>query len=337
MDAINPAAIPASHTLAVPGLVWAFRFREGGEAEALSDDAVPAALESDEGWLWLHFSQTDARARDWISRYERLPEAARALFCDKDERQRIEVEGDTIYGVFSDFQLELGGGGEDFGRLRFACTENIFISARRHALRSVEETRQAVNRGVPVPAAADLIEHIVENFCEGAANVITRMNDQLDHVEDHVVAERVEEERRHLVPIRRAAVALHRQLFSLSSIFRNWGVKIPAGDLKRQTEQLVSRLEGLHHDLSATQERARLLQEEISAKLAEETNRSLKALSTMTALLLPGSLIAGLFGMNAGPVPWATAEGGFWYAAMLCVLATFVFVWLLRRAGFRFN
>ena len=65
--------------------------------------------------------------------------------------------------------------------------------------------------------------------------------------------------------------------------------------------------------------------------------RGKKDAPAMARRLLPGSLVAGLFGMNAGPVPFAGTGGGFWLAAALGLLATLVFVWLLRRAGFRFD
>lgn len=327
----------ASGPIAVPGLVWAFRFGADGKAEALADDVVPQTLGVRDGWLWLHFNLTDARARDWIARCALLPPEALTVFLAKDERARIEDEEAAIFGLFSDFELELGGAGEDFAFLRFACTDRVFITGRHRPLRSLEEARHLVSRGAVLPETVDLIEQIVECFCEGAVLAVASMNLALDQVEDRVVAERIEEERRHLVPIRRSAVALHRQISSLTSVFRNWSQSQSAGTLKELAERQVARLESLNPDLAAAQERARLLQDEISARIAEETNRSLKALSTMTALLLPGSLVAGLFGMNAGPVPFAGTEGGFWFAAALCVLATLVFFWLLRRAGFRFD
>ncbi|MCA0407089.1 MAG: cobalt transporter [Proteobacteria bacterium] len=331
------ATTPPLRSSVPPGLIWAYRFREGGEPEALRDEEVPAALESLEGWLWLHFSLTDNRAREWIAHFERLPVKARTLFQQNDERLRIETDCDAIFGVFSDFNLEFDGGGEDYGRLRFAFSDHIVISARRHALRSVEETRQALARGKPMPAAANLIEAIVENFCDGAVNLITKLNDDLDHVEDHVVADRVEDERRHLVPIRRAAVGLHRQLTSLLGVFRPLVNKLPPGELKFQTDALALRLDGLARDLAALQDRARLLQDEISAKLAEATNRSLNLISMMTALMLPGTLITGLFGMNAGPVPFATTAGGFWWVLGICMMVTVIFILLLRRIGVRIS
>ena len=53
-------------------------------------------------------------------------------------------------------------------------------------------------------------------------------------------------------------------------------------------------------DLTALQERIKLLQEEIAAQVGEQTNRSLFTLTVVTVLALPINIIAGLLGMNVG-------------------------------------
>ena len=50
-------------------------------------------------------------------------------------------------------------------------------------------------------------------------------------------------------------------------------------------------------------ERAKLLQEELAARLAENTGRNLYVLSILTAVLLPMTLVTGIFGMNVADLP----------------------------------
>ncbi len=79
--------------------------------------------------------------------------------------------------------------------------------------------------------------------------------------------------------------------------------------------------------------RARLLQEEMAAELADESNRSLKAMAVMSALLLPGTLVVGIFGMNTAGLPFTHGDAGFFWAMFVGIAATVLFYWLLRRAG----
>lgn len=75
-------------------------------------------------------------------------------------------------------------------------------------------------------------------------------------------------------------------------------------------------------DLEATQERARLLQEEISNSLGEATNRNLYVLSIVTAIFMPVTLITGIFGMNVGGLPWLTDGDGFaWVMVVMALTA----------------
>ena len=73
-------------------------------------------------------------------------------------------------------------------------------------------------------------------------------------------------------------------------------------------------------DQSELYERAKLLQEEIASRVAEDTNRNLYVLSVLTAVLMPMTLVTGIFGMNTGGLPFATGDHAFWWV-MLLVLA----------------
>jgi zinc transporter len=75
------------------------------------------------------------------------------------------------------------------------------------------------------------------------------------------------------------------------------------------------------------------LQDEVAAKLAEQTNRHLFVLSVVTALLLPPTLIVGAFGMNMGNLPLMHSPHGFGIALGLCLASSVIVYLLLRRFG----
>ena len=62
-------------------------------------------------------------------------------------------------------------------------------------------------------------------------------------------------------------------------------------------------------------ERARLLLDELDAKMIAITNRRLFTLSILTACLLPPTLVTGFFGMNTKDMPFQNSDGGTWMAA----------------------
>jgi zinc transporter len=336
--ATDKARLPGNDFIpeAIPGLIWAYRFREGYAPELLQPRELPAALATEDGWLWLHFNLTDRLAQEWIGGFDRLPEQARKPFLALDETLGLHAIDHVIFGVIADFHGELGEETNHIGRLRFALNDRLVISGRRRPLRSVDEIRHALQGGLSVPVASALIETIIDRFCDAVARRVATMTDELDAAEDHVVDDRAESERARLVNVRRTMVRMHRQLSSLASVLRNWESHPRAASppaLHIAAGRLAARLESLDHDIHTVQDRARLLQEEVAARLADDTNRSLRALSILTALLLPGSLVAGIFGMNTHDLPLVDTSNGFWIALALGLLATAVFYWILRRVG----
>src|SRR5262249_59877537 len=59
-------------------------------------------------------------------------------------------------------------------------------------------------------------------------------------------------------------------------------------------------------------ERVRLLQEEASAAIDQQTNRILFILTGVTVVTLPMTIIPGFLGMNVGGIPLREQAGGFW-------------------------
>lgn len=67
--------------------------------------------------------------------------------------------------------------------------------------------------------------------------------------------------------------------------------------------------------------------------VAHRTNRTMRALTVITALFMPLTLITGVFGMNFARMPWLQEPNGFWWSIGLMggVVATIAGVWGLGR------
>ena len=322
--------------LAVSGLICGYRFQTGEAPKVLEPAEVPGALAGTEGWVWLHLNLTDRLARKWLSELTLLPEAARELFAASDEPLSLAAEDGVVHGVIADFQGELAEKTDTIGRLRFALGEHFVITGRRHSMQAIQDIRREVHQGLTPQYPGTLIEMVADRFCDAVVRLNARMTTELDQAEDHVVAEMVERERARVVSVRRLALRLHRQLSALTDVFGDWAEEEgedAAPALQFDAARLSARLDSLDHDILTVQDRAKLLQDEVAARLAEDTNRSLRALSIMTALLLPGSLVAGIFGMNTHGLPFLDTPGGFWFAVAIGGAATALFYWILRRVG----
>jgi zinc transporter len=116
-------------------------------------------------------------------------------------------------------------------------------------------------------------------------------------------------------------------LFRLLQHPPGWLVESQVQELRQATEEFSAVL----RDMSALQERIKLLQEELAAAVNEDNSRSLFVLTIVTVLALPINIIAGLFGMNVGGVPLSQHPHGFWI--VVAIVATFTGI--AARIAFR--
>ncbi len=320
---------------AIPGLVWAFRIHADGRPEALSiEQAIDVTRD---GLLWLHFNLADTRALQWLTHAPlKAPEAARALLLSKDSFQQLHTADDTVYGVISDLLREIHDVDDDTGYLRFAMTEHLLISGRHHALCAVDATRRSLEQGLKIDSMAALFETIIENVADTIDGVADKLALALDEIEEQVVSG----ESRHMLQTlgrqRRTCVRLHRQLSGLRLVFQRFEQK-GGLDLKPTLQlragKLAQRLDGLDRIIVELRERSRLLQEELHLQIAESGNEALRVLSVLTALLMPPTLAAGIFGMNIKAMPLVDGDNGFIWVCGLLMLSSAIAYFIMKRIG----
>ncbi|MBM2713317.1 hypothetical protein JQK88_19250 [Mesorhizobium caraganae] len=334
-DASHLTLLAADDQHHAPGLVWAYHAAPGQNPAPLAPREINAALAARDGWVWLHVDLVDRRAHSWISHACALPESAHAILEGHEDSMALVHEDGVVHGIAADLHGEIARLSTTIGRLHFAVTDRLLVTGRRHSLAAVEEVHAQLAAGLRPATAFELFGAIILAFCRNTSQRLAAATKQLDEVEDHLVTEHLADERRRLKDVRRLAVSLHRPISALAALFQDedrsdWKLSAGAHEV---LHRLAARLQRLDREVVTVNDRARLLQEEVAAELADESNRSLKALAVMSALLLPGSLIVGIFGMNTAGLPLTQTSGGFELALMVAAAATGLFYWLLLRAG----
>ena len=329
MQAIEDSALKEPNG----GLLWAFRFNGTHPPTALQGLPNVEDLASSEVWYWLHFASSHEQARHLIRDLPHLPDDAKDSLIDQDGGLRLDVDGDTVYGAIADFERDLSGRTRDTAKLSFALNSRIFISMRRHALYSTDRVRRHLERGHIPASPIALLEMIFSHFVHAAARELSDLSETLDDIEDRVLQPEVNDDRVRLAPVRRMSARLHRDMFAIRNSFARFEklqLSLPA-DFDDVAIRLTRELEALDHDAVLVQDRARLLQDEMAAKTNAAINDNLRILSVLTALLLPPTLIAGIFGMNVKDLPFVETPGGFWYVIVMCVLSSFFAYRLMKK------
>ncbi len=314
-------------------LIWGFRF-QGGRALPATEFDLTADFAKGEGWVWLHFPLGDLRARAFLKGFEAIPLAARDLMLSDESRPQFQFAEGWVNGILPDMQRDLAGRATGAGRLHFVASERLLVTARLHALRVVDDVRHECERHgravSPVAAVVRFVERYVD-LCENRAHQIA---EELDRVEDLTLVEESELEAVRLGPTRREVSRNHREFTALrSALHRAMGPREPhaLAALSEHLPRLAQEVEDLSRESVSLQDRARLLHEEIDTRITGATNRSMRALTIISTLLIPPTLIVGAFGMNVGGIPWASGQGGFVAASILCLTVVGAAWWMLRR------
>jgi len=198
----------------------------------------------------------------------------------------------------------------------------------------VEELRHLIGKGEELSSPAEALARLQEVFTTMVEQRLVVLSGELGRIEDEVLADRDHIGREVLGPLRRELSRYAREFSALrGAIYRATTVRGAAmtSPLVEHLPSLQQQAEDFERDAGALQDRARLLYEEIGSRVADNTNRSLSALTVISTLLLPPTFLVGAFGMNVGGIPWAQNGHGFWAGLALCAILVFVGWLVLKR------
>ncbi|MGE3143120.1 MAG: CorA family divalent cation transporter, partial [Hyphomonadaceae bacterium] len=276
----------------------------------------------EDGWIWAHFPLSDQRSRDFLSHVAGAPAAALSLMAGPEEGPRIQFEGEWAFGVLPDFEREFDGRSTGFGRLRFMFDSRRLFTARRHALRIVDDVRHDIQQ-MKMARPLDAFLALNLRYCELAEDQVEALSHDVDAIEDRVLGAQSPLEELNLGPIRRDLSRRHREVSALRTAYHRAAIRHgreAPPNLIEHLPTLLQRTEDVDREITALQDRARLIHEEIDTKITSATNRTLRALTILSTLLMPPTLIVGAFGMNVNAIPFARDGAGFWLACLLCAV-----------------
>jgi Mg2+ and Co2+ transporter CorA len=312
-------------------LIWGLDCGADGVQAVDSCDADALA-----GFRWLHLSLAHQGTIDWIAQAPNLPDAIKDLLLSPETHQYALIDDGIVGCVLHDFERDFDSlDVTRVGALRFALTSSLMITARLHPIRSADLIRQKLTRGPAIESAAAALDVLISTVSEGIATTARQMSIEVQGAEDAFLDGHHPPTPRELIGIRRRLAQLHRMLDGMRAALRRLeeDEELPE-PLLATIEKLSQRLHALDADALSVQGQLRLLREEIDIQQDQRTNQNLYILSIMTALLLPATLVTGIFGMNTGGLPWATTPLGTVYATVLALGTAAATYALLRWMGF---
>jgi zinc transporter len=181
------------------------------------------------------------------------------------------------------------------------------ISLRVNPLKTTDQLRYDLRNGLLSPTSAiELFHELLDLRAEHLRTLLIHLSESMDDLEeillkgrefpDHEDLGRLRIQcsrlRRHFSP---ELIALHRLLKRLPYWFTD--------ENKTRLNDDLDLLSYLNQDISNIYDRAKILQDEQAAHVAEFNAKNLQVLSVMTVIFLPMTLITGIMGMNMEDLP----------------------------------
>ncbi|MFJ3258699.1 transporter [Pseudomonas sp. NPDC086581] len=306
------------------GLLYGFSFRP--DQPGLEIDS-PTALQrlreprATDEFLWLHLNLAHAACERWMKSHLELPDYFFETLREGSRSTRIEHVDGALLAVVNDVVFDFGSRmSSDVATLWVCARGRVLVTARAQPLRSVDTLRSSVKHGESFNSPLELLVHLLRDQGEILTRIVRETSISVDRIEDQLLSSRLSASRADLGAMRRVLVRLQRLLAlepgSLMRLLNRPPVWLTEDDV-RVLREATEEFSLVINDLTALGERIKLLQEEIAAKINEQSNRTLFTLTVVTVLALPINIIAGFFGMNVGGIPFSGDPEGFWILVVL--------------------
>jgi Mg2+ and Co2+ transporter CorA len=314
-----------------PGLIWGFDFLDG-ETRTI-DVADLDSPRRQTGFRWLHLNLSDQRTIRWLTPL--LSERMMAFLGASEASQTFLLDHDRLGLVLHDIEREFHDAEPRSAAIFVLAGPTMMITARRHPVRSADLLKHRIDAGARPTTAGEALDLVLACLLEVFREATGELEDKVQDIEDELLKDGSAPGARQFITLRAVMVRLRRLYVGMRSTLRRLeddaAVPVP---YVAAAGRAVARLATLEADLVAVQGQLRLLRDELDLQEAQQTNRNLYVLSILTALLLPATLVTGIFGMNTGGMLWLQDRYGSIWATGLAFGSALLAYLILRFSGF---
>ena len=238
---------------------------------------------------------------------------------------KVEEYDTYLFTIIDGLRIEEEGGfTEDdlyvFLGKRWIITINFYNSqlsdSLRKKIRSILSTPQGqvlTAQGICETIYRLAVEEIISTYYPTVDNI----DAQLDKIEEAVLDKPLRSHLSEILVIRRKSSFLENTLEMilrvLNQIISDQQTKL-SGDCKKQIRSMHARMSYLRRNLENQHSRVIILREAYNSSLTATLNETIRTLTVIATIVLPLTLIAGIYGMNFDVMPELQWSYGYYYA-----------------------
>ncbi len=305
---------------------FAYNIFKDGTSEK-RDLAAPASADdrpSARSFQWIHVHGDAAHIRTALTD-EKLDALVITALTAEETRPRCTPTENGAIVILRGVNLNEGAQPEDMISIRIWVEQNRVISCGFRSLRATDDVVDMIEGGRAPKTSGDLVALFALRLADRVEPVVAGLNEQVDDVEENLVADNISTVRRHLAEIRRSSIILRRYMFPQRDALTtfelegfSWLNKLTLSHLREAVERITRVCE----ELDSIRDRAQIIHDQMMDERAEFMNRQMLVLTVVAAFFLPVGFITGLLGINVGGLPLMDSPYGF---AVVCGFILIVF------------
>lgn len=270
---------------------------------------------------WVHLKADASDPATWLEKESDLHAIAIQALLTEETRPRTLTRGNRLLLTLRGANTAISRDASDLISLRLWSDGKRLVSSYLRPLDCSADLRQSLKEGEGPVDVASAITLIVDAVVDSLHNTMTIFEDQV-LVFEHTLFEssdsdsrvKLSQLRKQLISVRRYLVPQREALERLAASNIDWLDDNHRIAIRESNDRLTRFIE----QIEELRDRAALAQEELLARLSEDTSRRSYVFAVVATLFLPLGFITGLLGINVGGMPGVDSEMAFWWVAGLC-------------------
>ncbi|WP_110185574.1 magnesium transporter CorA family protein [Pokkaliibacter plantistimulans] len=219
-------------------------------------------------------------------------------------------------------------------QISFLIGDNFLITRHQGRSRSVEESWQEVMAAQSPLQAADTARRIMQRIQDRYVPMLMDLENRLGEVEEELVENANDELLSELVGYKTRLRRLRRTFNYHERLFSQWkeDVEEELGEPDRAMTRLYEAAERLQSLVSLYYDWVGDLSDGYISLASHRLNNIMKVLTVITAIFVPLSFLAGLYGMNFDNIPELHFRYGYFVLLLVMTGIAAALLWLFRKS-----
>ena len=219
--------------------------------------------------------------------------------------------------------------------INFFVSDSFLISIHDKSLGPIKEIFDDCEEGSPpFPHTFDDTAHLLYTLLRKSFSecflMLDHISKDINSIEDRIFQGHEREMVKDISVIKRNVIDFRRVMWPQREILQTMSQKIFTGSVKIYYEDLIDNIERIWQVLQEQKETIESLETTNESLISNKTNNIIKILTTFSVIILPLTLIAGIYGMNIETLPYRRHPLSFWI-----ILASMLIIVILMLGYFR--